>query len=230
MEKHDIDYTPALWNYIHGVSVRESEAQVSLRAETLKDKYAIMQIPPEQGQFMAFLVKAIGAKRIIEIGTYTGYSALCMAQALPADGTLVACDLFDAWLPIARPHWEQAGVEGKIDFRLGDAVDTMDAMIAEGQSGTYDLVFIDADKPNLDRYYERALALLRSGGVVAVDNVLLFGAVLDKSVLTGQLAVLIGDDAIAAVQDLNAKIAADPRVETLSLLPIGDGLTLALKR
>jgi predicted O-methyltransferase YrrM len=189
-----------------------------------------MQIPPEQGQFMAFLVKAIGAKRIIEIGTYTGYSALCMAQALPPDGTLVACDLFDAWLPIARPHWEQAGVEGKIDFRLGDAVDTMDAMIAEGQSGTYDLVFIDADKPNLDRYYERALALLRPGGVVAVDNVLLFGAVLDKSVLTGQLAVLIGDDAIAAVQDLNAKIAADPRVETLSLLPIGDGLTLALKR
>jgi len=230
MDKHDIDYSPALRDYIHGISVRESAAQLSLRAETRKDSLAFMQIPPEQGQFMAFLVKAIGAKRIIEIGTYTGYSALCMAQALPADGVLVTCDRKDTWLSLARAHWTLGGVDDRIDFRLGDAVDTLDDLIAEGRSGTCDLVFIDADKPSLDRYYERALTLLRPGGVVAVDNVLLFGAVLDRRVLTGRLAAAIGDDAIAAVQALNAKIAADPRVETLSLLPLGDGLTLALKR
>lgn len=229
MEKHEIHYTPQLWDYIHAVSVRDTDAHRSLREETRKDKYAIMQIPPEQGALLQFMVAAVGAKRVIEIGTYTGYSALCMALALPADGTLVACDMYDAWLPIARRHWEMAGVDARIDFRLAPAVDTLDALIANGESGTYDFVFIDADKPSLDAYYEKSLALVRPGGVIAVDNVLLFGSVVDRSVLSGELAVLIGDVSIEAVRALNAKIAADTRVD-VTMLPIGDGLTLVRKR
>jgi len=191
-----------------------------LREETASMEQANMQIGPEQGQFMALLVELIGARSVLEVGTFTGYSALAMAVALPENGALVACDVSEEWTAIGRRYWEEAGVAHKIDLRLAPALETLDALLAEGRAGTFDFAFIDADKEGYDVYYERALELVRLGGLIALDNTLWEGKVADPT------ATDIDTEAIRAI---NTKLSLDERV-TLSLIPVGDGLTLARKR
>lgn len=202
----------------HGV--REAPAQVALREQTSKLAESNMQISPEQGQFLQVLLKSIGAKKVIEVGTFTGYSALTMALALPEDALLIACDVSEEWTSIGQPHWANAGVDGIIDLRLGPAVETLSKLEVEWQKGTFDFVFIDADKTNYDNYYEAALRMLRPGGVVAIDNVLWGGKVADPTE---------EDAETVAIRALNAKIRDDERVD-VSMIPVGDGLTLARKR
>ena len=179
-----------------------------------------MQIAPEQGQFMALLVELIGAKRTLEVGVFTGYSSLCVALALPPGGRIVACDSSEEWTAVARRYWREAGVDGKIDLRLGPAVETLDSLLAAGEAGRFDFAFIDADKTEYADYYERILELLRPGGLVAVDNVLWSGSVADPAK---------SDDDTVAIRAFNEKLLGDERV-SLSLVPIADGLTLARKR
>ena len=209
-----------LYDYLLSVSLRESEVARRLREETAGMKHAVMQIAPDQGQFMALLVRLLGARRALEIGTFTGYSALCVAEALPQNGRLVACDRNTEWTAIAQRYWAAAGVADKITLRLGKAIQTLDALLAEGEAGRFDFAFIDADKPNYDGYYERCLALVRPRGLVAIDNVLWEGKVKDAGT---------ADTDTQAIRALNAKLAADARVE-MSMLSIADGLTLALKK
>ena len=206
--------------YLLEVGVREPEVLSRLRVETEALPQHGMQIAPEQGAFMHLLVEAIGASRCIEIGTFTGYSSIAVATALPPDGLLVCCDVSTEWTDVAQRYWAEAGVAGHIDLRIGPAVDTLDAMIAAGEAGTYDFAFIDADKGGYAAYYERVLRLLRPGGLVALDNVLWGGDVADPSV---------DDDNTRAIRALNEMIAADERVR-LAMLPLADGVTLARKR
>ena len=206
--------------YIGGHSLREAPLLGELRAETAKLPEAGMQVPPEEGQFLALLVQAIGAKRCLEIGTFTGYSALTVALALPADGRLVCCDVSEAWTGMARRYWSRAGVEAKIDLRIAPAIETLESMLAAGEAGCYDFVFIDADKPNYAAYYERALKLVRIGGIIAFDNTLWSGAVADPKDQT---------ENTRALRALNDALHKDERVN-LSMLPLGDGVTLAMKR
>jgi len=221
MSNKSIVVTDPIYDYILSASLREPEVLKLLREETARHTHSNMQIAPEQGQFMALLVELIGARKILEVGVFTGYSSTSLALALPPDGHITACDISEEFTAVARRYWDQAGVSDKIDLRLGPALDTLDSLIAEGRSGSYDLAFIDADKANYDGYYERALDLLRVGGLLLVDNVLWNGKVVEDSAF---------DDAdTAAIRALNEKIHADPRV-TISLLPVADGLTLALKR
>jgi len=212
--------TTALYDYVIANSVRESTVLKRLREETAKLNGAGMQIPPEQGQFMALLVTLMRARRCLEIGTFTGYSALCVAGALPADGTLICCDIDAKVTAIAKRYWEEAGVAAKIDLRIGPALKTAESLITAGAAGTFDFVFIDADKKNYDGYYEAALKLLRPDGLIVFDNILWGGAVADDTA---------NDTDTAALKKLNAKLHKDERI-SLSLLPIGDGVTLALKR
>lgn len=212
--------TDSLYDYILANSLRESAVLQQLREETAKHSLANMQISPEQGQFMALLVELTGARNILEIGVFTGYSSTSLALALPADGKLTACDISKKHTEVARRYWELAGVAHKVDLRLGPALDTLDNLLAEGLAGSYDLAFIDADKGNYDGYYERSLSLLRQGGLILVDNVLWSGQVADPA---------FEDDDTAAIRALNKKIHADVRV-SISLLPVADGITLALKR
>jgi caffeoyl-CoA O-methyltransferase len=177
---------------------------------------------------MSFLVKALGVRKALEIGTYTGYSALSVALALPDDGRLIACDINEKWVNIGRKYWQEAGVTHKIEFRFGKATRTLDNLIKSGESGSFDFVFIDADKINYDAYYEKSLSLLRAGGVIAIDNVLLFGSVADSAVLDADLKTRISDADIDAMRKLNEKIRKDPRVDE-TMLPIADGLTLVRK-
>ena len=179
-----------------------------------------MQIAPEQGQFMALLVELIGARRIIEVGTFTGYSALCMAEAMPVDGTLICCDVSDEWTGIARGFWREAGVEERIDLRLAPALQTLDTLLAQGKVGQFDLAFIDADKGNYAHYFERCLTLLRPGGLILIDNTLWDGRVADPE---------DKEEDTRAIRAFNDQLLEDRRV-TISLVPIGDGLTLARKR
>ena len=209
-----------LTRYIRSVTLREPEVLSRLREETAKLPNAIMQIAPEQGQFMGMLIRLLGAKLTLEVGVFTGYSSTSVALALPEDGRIIACDVSPEYTSVARRYWREAGVEHKIDLRLAPAVETLDALLAEGRTGAFDFAFIDADKENYDRYYERALKLLRPGGLIAVDNVLWHGKVLDDSVQ---------DADTRAIRALNEKLHGDERV-WLSLLSIGDGLTLACKR
>jgi len=220
MANRTIDLTDRLYDYLLKVSLRESPLLAELRAETAKLPDAVMQISPEQGQFMALLVELIGARRAIEVGTFTGYSALCVASALPARGKLIACDISKEYTSVGRPYWERAGVAGKIDLRLGPALGTLRSLLAEGAAGSFDFAFIDADKKEYDGYYEAILELLRPGGLVAIDNVLWGGAVADSRKR---------DADTVAIRTLNKKLHGDERV-SLSLLPIGDGVTLARKR
>jgi predicted O-methyltransferase YrrM len=206
--------------YIVAHSLRDSPLLAELRAETAKIPEAGMQIPAEQGQFLALLVNAIGARRCIEIGTFTGYSALCVALALPADGKLLCCDVSDEWTRVGKPYWERAGVAGKIELVIAPATATLDARLARGEAGGWDFAFIDADKPNYINYYERCLKLLRTGGLIVFDNTLWSGAVADDSDQA---------DSTVALRQLNDKLHLDERV-SVSLLSIGDGVTLALKR
>jgi len=227
MEKSEILFSKELRDYVLS-SLRESEVLRCLREETDKDPNAIMQIPPEQGQFMSFLVKVLGAKKALEIGTYTGYSTLCVALALPENGRIIACDINDNWASVGRKYWKEAGVEQKIDFRLGPALRTLESLIEAGEAGSFDFVFIDADKGNYDQYYEKSIALLRPGGVIAIDNVLLFGSVVDPNVLDADLRSRISDADIDAMRKLNEKIKSDSRVDQ-TMLPLADGITLVRK-
>ena len=209
-----------LYAYLLDISLRELPVMRRLREETASMEQANMQIGPEQGQFMALLVELIGARSVLEIGTFTGYSALAMAVALPENGVLVACDVSEEWTAIGRRYWEEAGVAHKIELRLAPALETLDALLAEGNAETFDFAFIDADKEGYDAYYERALELVRLGGLIALDNTLWDGKVADPA------ATDVDTEAIRAI---NAKLVLDERV-TLSLIPVGDGLTLARKR
>ncbi len=220
MSSSHLKITDELRDYIRRSSLREPEILAALRQETVSHPMGTMQITPEQGQFMALLIHMLNAKDVVEVGVFTGYSSTVVAMALPADGKLIACDLNEEYTRMARRYWQQAGVDNKIELRLGPAVRTLDDMIADGGTGTYDFAFIDADKSNYDAYYERLLTLLRPGGVIAIDNVLWHGRVIDESVQ---------DEDTNAIRRLNAKIANDNRV-LMTMLPIGDGLTLAMKR
>jgi len=220
MPRHNIPTTKAVTAYIDDVSVREPDVLARLRAETEKNPKAGMQISPLQGRFMALLAEMVGARRCLEVGTFTGYSSLVIALALPPDGKLIACDINEAWTAIARRYWAEAGVAHKIDLRLAPATETLDRLLADGQAGTFDFAFIDADKENYDGYYERALRLVRPGGLITIDNVLWGGWVADASKR---------DRDTLALKKLNRKLRDDARI-SLSLLPIGDGLTIALKR
>jgi predicted O-methyltransferase YrrM len=208
-----------LYQYLLDHSLREHAEMAALRQATRTHPRAGMQISPEQGQFMALLVKLIAARRTIEVGVFTGYSALAVALALPEDGGILACDVSDEFTSIGRPHWQRAGVAHKIELVLAPARTTLDARLAAGEAGTYDFAFIDADKVSYDDYYERCLQLVRPGGLIAIDNTL----------WSGRVALPARDEDTAALQKLNRKLHADERVD-LSLLPIGDGLTLARRR
>ena len=220
MSNRTIDLTDSLYDYLLSVSLRETDLQRRLREETAALPMARMQISPEQGQFMALLARLTGARRCLEVGVFTGYSSLAVALALPADGRIVACDISEEWTAIARRYWAEAGVAGRIDLRLAPALDTLDALVAAGGAGTYDLAFIDADKTAYLDYYERALLLLRPGGLLMTDNTLWSGRVADPEV---------GDADTVALRHYNEHLHRDARVD-LSLVPIGDGLTLARKR
>ena len=219
MSRRTLNFDDTLYDYVQEVGVREHLQQVALREATRDHPWAGMQISPEQGQLMALVVKMIGARNAIEIGVFTGYSALTVALALPDDGRLLACDVSDEYTRIGKPFWEAAGMARKIDLRLAPALQTLDSRLADGAAGSYDFAFIDADKTNYDGYYERCLKLLRAGGVIAIDNVLWSGSVARKA----------KDADTAALQALNEKLHYDERID-VSLLPIGDGLTLARKR
>lgn len=220
MSRENITPTKTIEAYTREVSLREPEILARLRAETRKQRGSGMQISAMQGQFMALLAEAIGARRCLEIGTYTGYSALVVALALPTDGRLVACDVSRDWTAIAQRYWAEAGVADKIELNLAPATYTLDRLLADGQAGTFDFVFIDADKENYNGYYERALKLLRPAGLIAIDNVLWGGDAADPRKR---------DRDTLAIKALNRKLHEDARV-SISLLPIGDGLTLACKR
>ena len=219
MSSRTIAMTDSLYAYLREHSLREPDVLRALREETAKNPRAVMQISPEQGQFMALLAKLIGAKRCIEVGVFTGYSSLSVALALPSDGRIVACDVSEEWTAVARRYWKLAGVDGKIELKLASAVETLDALLATGGAGRYDFAFIDADKTNYLAYYERILKLLRQGGLMAIDNTLWSGKV-------AELAV--GDADTVALRALNDFVHHDARVE-MSLLPVGDGLTLVRK-
>ncbi|MFB2977084.1 class I SAM-dependent methyltransferase [Microseira sp. BLCC-F43] len=220
MSKKTLGLDNQLYNYLLSNSLREPEILRQLREETANHRYATMQIAPEQGQFMALLVQLLGAKKTLEVGVFTGYSSLCVALALPKDGKVIACDISEEYTAIARRYWEIAGVADKIALRIAPALETLDKLLAEGQAGTFDFAFIDADKANYEGYYERSLQLIRPGGLIAVDNVLWGGRVADSQVQ---------DSSTQAIRDFNKKLHLDSRV-TLSMVPIADGLTLALKR
>jgi predicted O-methyltransferase YrrM len=208
-----------LRDYLVAHTAPEHPAQTALRDATRTHPHGGMQIGADQAQFLALLVRLIGAQRTIEVGVFTGYSALSVALALPDDGCVLACDISDEYTRVGRPFWEAAGVAAKIDLRLGPAAATLDACIAAGQAGRFDFAFIDADKGGYDDYYERCLVLLRSGGLIAIDNVLWGGAVARPA----------EDDDTAALQRLNDKIRGDARVD-VAMLGVGDGVTLARKR
>lgn len=212
--------TDELYDYILDVSLRQPPILGELREETGALENAQMQISPEQGQFMAMLVQLLGARRTLEIGTFTGYSALVVALALPPDGRVIACDVSEEWTSVGRRYWKRAGVADKIDLRLAPALETLDGLLRDGRRDHFDFAFIDADKASYDAYYERCLELVRPGGLIAVDNVLWHGKVVDPAV---------SDPDTEAIRRLNAKLKSDERV-TLSLVPIGDGLTLARRR
>ncbi len=208
------------YEYLLSVSARETDILKRLRAETASLPNSSMQISSDQGQFMALLVELMGAKKTLEVGVFTGYSSLSVALALPPHGALIACDISEEWTSIARRYWQEAGVARKITLRIAPAIQTLDSLLAEGQAGTFDFAFIDADKANYDGYYERALKLLRRGGLVAIDNVLWSGRVADSE---------NREEDTIAIRALNAKLHRDERI-SLSMVPIADGLTLALKR
>lgn len=216
-----VELTDTLQSYIADVSLREPDLLRELREKTADLPEHLMQISPEQGQFLSLLVRATGARRALEIGVFTGYSLVCTALALPADGTVVGCDINEEWSALALEYCERAGVAGKVDLRIGDARETLAGLLAqEGAAGSFDFVFIDADKEGYETYYEAALTLLRNGGLIVVDNVLWHGTVIDEN---------SQEDETRALRAFNARLRGDKRID-LSLIPFADGLTFALKR
>ena len=209
-----------LYDYLLSVSLREPEVFHQLRQETAEHPDGDMQIAPDQGQFMALLLQLISARKVLEIGTFTGYSTLWLASALPNDGTVITCDVDEEATDIARRYWQKAAMDEKINLRLAPATETLDQLLAAGQADTFDFIFIDADKVNYDYYYEKALQLLRVGGLVAIDNTLWFGRVIDRD---------NQEETTIAIRSLNQKMHQDQRVD-VSMVAIADGLTLAIKR
>ncbi|MDD2161599.1 O-methyltransferase [Pseudomonas sp. MIL19] len=209
-----------LYQYLLDVSLRETPLLKRLRDETALLTHSRWQIAPEQGQFMALLVQLIGARRIVEVGTFTGYSAICMAQAMPSDGHLICCDIPGGYNATAKRYWAEAGLAERIELRLAPALQTLEALAAEGLAGRIDLLFIDADKANYPAYLEHALRLVRQGGLILFDNTLWSGRVLEQSPESADTR---------AIQALNLALRDDPRID-LSLLPLGDGLSLCRKR
>ena len=220
MSNRSIVLTDSLYEYMTDVSLREPPLLLALREETSELTQRAMQISPEQGQFMALLARLTGARRCLEVGVFTGYSSLVTALALPDDGSIVACDVSEEWTAVARRYWREAGVAHKIELRLAPATETLDDLLAQGRAGTFDFAFIDADKTNYLAYYERTLALLRTGGLALVDNTLWSGRVADPEV---------ADADTVALRHFNEVLHRDERVD-LSLLPMGDGLTVVRKR
>lgn len=220
MSRQTLTLDERLYGYLLAASLREPEILRRLREETARHPKAEMQIAPEQGQFMALLVRLMGARRILEVGVFTGYSSLAMALAQPADGHLLACDVSEEFTAVARRYWREAGIESRITLHLAPAIQTLDTLLAAGREGRFDLAFIDADKESYDAYYERSLALVRPGGLIVIDNVLQEGQVADPGVHTPP---------VVAIRQLNEKLHRDERID-LSLLPVADGLTLARKR
>lgn len=220
MTAKTINVTDRLHDYILDNTLREHPVLERLRAETAQHPRARMQIAPMQGQFMQLLMRLMQAKKTLEVGVFTGYSSLAVALALPADGRIVACDVSEEFTAIARRYWQEADVAGKIDLRLAPALETLDALLEAGEAGTFDFAFIDADKENYRHYYERSLELVRPGGLIAIDNVLWGGSVVDPA---------DQDADTVAIRELNAFLHHDERVD-LSMLPLADGLTLARKR
>jgi predicted O-methyltransferase YrrM len=220
MSDATLNLTPSLYTYLLNYSLREPDVLRHLRNDTHLLPMSVMQISPEQGQFLGLLIELLQAKKTLDIGTFTGYSALCVALALPENGKVIACDTSVEWTDIAKKYWDKAAVSHKIDLKIAPAQKTLEALINDGQQNTFDFSFIDADKENYDTYYEKSLKLLRVGGLIAIDNVLWSGRVADSS-----------DESIdtVALRKLNSKLHQDQRV-TLSMLPIGDGLTLLRKR
>jgi caffeoyl-CoA O-methyltransferase len=206
-------------DYIRAISLREPDVLRAQRESTDDHPQAGMQTAPEQGQFLNLLARLVNARRTLEVGVFLGYSSTCVALALPPDGKIIACDVSEEYTARARRTWQEAGVEGKIDLRIAPALETLDALIASGESGTFDFAFIDADKKNYENYYERALVLVRRGGLIVIDNVLWHGTVIDRAV---------HDVDTEAIRAFNRKVHQDARV-SLSLVPLGDGLTLACK-
>jgi len=211
---------PKVIDYVLSVGVREADILGRLRKETAGHPKSNFQIPPEQGQLLQVLIRMTGARRVIEVGVFTGYSSLAMALALPPDGRIVACDISEEYTGTARRYWAEAGVTGKIDLRIAPAKETLAGLIASGDGAAFDFAFIDADKTGYPGYYEQCLHLIRSGGVIALDNMLSRGRVLDPATQ---------DPDVAALRRMNEFIHGDDRVDAL-LLPLGDGLTLAVKR
>lgn len=220
MTRRTLALTDEVYDYLLANSLREDALLADLRERTSSMPLAGMQIAPEQGQFMALLARVMNARTALEIGVFTGYSSVCVARALPSDGRLVALDASEEWTRVAREYWARAGLEDRIELRLGPALGSLDALLAEGAAGQFDFAFIDADKIEYPDYYERTLQLLRNGGVMLIDNVLRDGRVAD-----------VGDASqdIEAMRVFNDMLHEDPRID-LSMLPLGDGLTLACKR
>jgi len=219
MSKTIVSITDQLYSYMLDNWIRENDVLRELREETAKLEMAAMQISPDQGQFMAFMVKLIGARNILEVGTFTGYSALAMAQATDKDCKIICCDVSEEWTSVAKNYWKKSGVEQKIELRLAPALETLQQLIKESMT-QLDFSFIDADKANYDAYYEACLSLTRPGGIIAIDNVFWGGSVVDE---TQQ------DEDTKAIRALNKKLKTDERID-LSIVPIGDGLTLVSKR
>jgi predicted O-methyltransferase YrrM len=220
MSRYEALINPAVLDYILKNSVREPDILARLRQETASHPEVRFQVPPEEGQLLQVLVRMTGARRLIEIGVFTGYSSLACALALPPDGRIVACDISEEYTSVARRYWAEAGVADKIDLRIGPAKKTLDGLIASGETGRFDFAFIDADKTGYAGYYEQCLTLLRTGGVIALDNMLSRGRVVEPP---------FEDEDVAALDMLNRFIHKDGRVDAL-LLPLGDGLTVAVKR
>lgn len=221
MSNQSICLSDRLYQYLIANSVREADILTKLREETAQHPLVDMQISPEQGQLMGLLVQSIGAKKCLEVGVFTGYSSLVVALNLPDDGRLIACDISDEFTSIARRYWQEAGVSEKISLHIAPALETLDRLLANGESDTFDFAFIDADKNNYAAYYDRCFKLVRQGGLILVDNVLWYGRVADPAMNT--------DTRTQAIKQINQQIYHDDRVQ-ISLIPIGDGLTIARKK
>ncbi len=219
MSRTHTPLTDEMSDYLRQVTLREPDVLRRQREDSDRHPQASMQTAPEQGQFLDLLVRLTGAKKVLEIGVFLGYSSTSMALALPPGGKIIACDRSEEFTAQARQTWADAGVTGKIELRLGPALDTLDALLAESHGGTFDFAFIDADKANYLNYYERALVLVRSGGLIVTDNVLWHGAVIDPADTTADTE---------AIRSFNRALHADARI-ALSIVPLGDGLTLACK-
>lgn len=220
MTNRTLNVDDTLYNYILSISKSESAVLASLRKETENVELSIMQIAPEQGHFMSMLIKLTRAQRAIEIGTYTGYSSICIASAMPAEGKLIACDVSEEWTDIAKRYWSQANLDSIIELKLAPALDTLDELLSARHHESFDFIFIDADKINYQHYYERSLQLLRPGGLMLIDNVLWDGKVADAS---------NHETDTTAIRDFNQTLKLDARID-LSVLPVADGLSLVLKK